>query len=121
VIFDVGLMKMKTVVTILIAALCAGCSSTQKTEYANYHRELRSGETVLIGNIEYLREWCEVGDKMSCYTIQTEDGNAYPLIFEPMAPVKVFPGEYDITGHVVATDDKRFSQAISVRLWSRVK
>ncbi len=106
---------------LVILALSCGCVSPQQPQWSNYSRVLQEGETVLVGRIEYLRDWCQVGDKMACYVIRLQDGERHPIIFEPTAPNKVFSGEYDVTGHYVPTTDSRFAQAFSVRLWSLVK
>ena len=114
-------VRMKRSMCILVAVVCVGCESTQERNWPNYSRELQTGETVLIGSIERLGESCKAGEKIASYTIRAPDGGQYPLIFEPIAPTKVFPGQYDVTGHLVSTADRRFDQAFSVRPWSRVK
>lgn len=104
-----------------ILALCLGCALQPEDDWSNYSRTLREGETVLVGRIESLREWCQVGEKMACYALTLGTGESYPVIFEPKVPIKVFPGVYDVTGHYVPTADNRFDRALSIRLWSLVK
>jgi len=58
---------------------------------------------------------------MSSYTIKLKNGTQYPLVFDPVIPNRVTPGEYDVTGHVLGISDKRYEKAFSVRLWSLVK
>ena len=97
----------------------SGCTSNY--DWPNYPRELRNGETVLIGRIEYQKDFCKVGERISCYTIRLKDGTQYPLIFDPIVPTKVMPDQYDVTGHFLAVNDNRYEKAFSVRLWSLLK
>ena len=97
----------------------SGC--TNNPDWANYHRVLQNGETVLIGRIEYQKDFCRVGDRMSCYIIKLQNGAQYPLVFDPVISNRVYPGQYDVTGHFLRTNDKRYEKAFSVRLWSLVK
>ena len=108
---------------VFVLSGCAGNPGGYKSnhDWANYHRVLQNGETVLIGRIEYQKDLCRVGDRMSCYTIRLQNGARYPLVFDPVIPNKVYPGQYDVTGHFLHTDDKRYEKAFSVRLWSLVK
>ena len=113
--------RMIRIAVMLLFCLSAlsGCASS--SDWANYHRALQKGETVLIGRIDYQEHWCRVGERMSCYTIKLKNGTQYPLIFDPVIPNRVTPGEYDVTGHFLTTSDKRYEKAFSVRLWSLVK
>ena len=112
---------MKIIVIILIFTLFSGCLSTKNIEFHNYPRELKEHETILIGNIEYLQNYCKVEGELTCYIISMENGMQYPLVFNPIIPTKVFLGKYDLTGHFVTCEDKRYDKAFSVRLWSLVK
>jgi len=113
--------RMIRTAVIFIACVFVFSGCTSNSDWANYHRALRNGETVLIGRIEYQKDWCRVGDRMSCYTIKLKNGTQYPLVFDPVIPNRVTPGEYDVTGHFLGISDKRYEKAFSVRLWSLVK